>query len=124
MKLQLLDRRLAICRLGPDEAVPLWASSGSFLSITRTADELSIVCDEGSVPQEVTHAGGWRCLKVEGPLEFEETGILLSLISPLASAGIAVFVVSTHDTDYILIRESRLDEAKECLVAAGHHVAP
>ena len=120
--LKLFDRRMAISRFGPDEAIPAWAGGGSLLSITRTASELSIVCAEEEVPDGVRCERGWRCVMVDGPLDFSETGILVALIAPLADAGIAVFVVSTFDTDYILVKDDRIGEAVERLVAAGHHL--
>ena len=78
MTLTVLPGRLAICRLPAGEELPSWALSHPFLSITRTPEELSVVCADDSVPQEVSSQPGWRCLKVEGPLDFALTGILLS----------------------------------------------
>ena len=108
LTIQVLDQRLAICRLAGDAAVPDWCPKGSFVSITRTPDELSLVCEEVLVPEELDAERNWRALKVKGPLDFSLTGILASLITPLAKAGIPVFAISTYDTDYILVKNKNL----------------
>jgi hypothetical protein len=122
MRLQLLADRFAVCRCAASEPYPAWARGGSFLSLTRTSEELSIVCREDLVPQQVRQEIGWRCLQVEGPLEFSQTGVLAGLATPLADREIPVFVVSTYDTDYLLVPEVRLDDALATLQAAGHLV--
>jgi uncharacterized protein len=91
-------------------------------SITRTPDELSVVCAEEAVPAGVRAEHGFRCLSVVGPLDFSATGILASFASPLAEAGVSVFVVSTFDTDLVLVRQALLSQAVAVLRAAGHHV--
>jgi hypothetical protein len=91
-------------------------------SVTRTADELSIVCSAASVPTAVSAQRGFRCLRVVGPLDFAATGILESLLRPLADAGVSVFVVSTYDTDYVLVRAACLEPAVAALCRAGHEV--
>lgn len=122
IRLRVLPGTLAICRLGPDDAVPDWAG-GPFVAITRTPDELSVVCDEAGVPGEVRAERGWRALQVEGPLDFSLTGVLAGLTAPLAAAGISVFVLSTFDTDYLLVREHDLPSAVIALRQAGCTVA-
>lgn len=112
LSLSVLPRRLAICRLGKDDPIPGWLTKGGeFFSITRTLDELSIVCEESVVPAEVRAEKGWRAFKIEGPLDLSLTGILASLTSPLAAAEISVFAISTSDTDYLLVKSERLEEA-------------
>ena len=101
---------LAVCRLASDAPLPSWSVHGPLISITRTADELSIVCPEERVPEGTTIERGWRSLKVEGPLDFALTGILVRLTTPLATAAISVFCFSTFDTDYVLIQ--RGDESR------------
>ena len=123
LTLSVLPDTLAVCRLGPDDALPPWARAGEFRVVTRTPSELSIVCPEGSVPDGVTSNRGWRAIAVAGTLDFALTGILASLASPLAAAGVSIFAVSTYDSDYILVKQETLARALEALAAAGHHVA-
>ena len=94
--------------------------SKSFLSITYTQDELSLVCWDAQVPDDVKCERAWRALKVQGPLDFALTGILSSLSTPLSEHGIAIFAVSTFDTDYILVKEEKLSYATEVLEQHGH----
>ncbi len=122
LTLSLLPEKLAICRLDPDADVPTWTSGSRFLSITRTDDELSVVCAEAGVPEEVKSDRGWRCLKVAGPLDLALTGILASLANPLAEARINIFAVSTYDTDYLLVKEGTLARTIDVLVRSGHRV--
>ena len=122
LALSVLPDALAICRLSSDVPKPDWALAGDFFSITRTADELSIVCPQSNVPPEIQCDRDWRCLKVEGPLDLSLIGILASLTVPLARMGICIFVVSTYDTDYVLVKEKRLEEAVLVLSQEGHHV--
>jgi uncharacterized protein len=122
LPLSLLPETLAVCRLAADAPVPAWAWTGEPASVTRTREELSIVCRAGAVPEGVDAEQGWRCLKVEGPLDFALTGILAALASPLAAAGVALFALSTFDTDYLLVKAETLDRAVEALRAAGHRV--
>lgn len=119
LSLTLVPYRLAICRLDAADALPGWAAAGAFFAITRTDDELSIVCQQELAPSDVTCQRGWRCLKVAGPLDFALTGILARLATPLANAGIPVFALSTYDTDYLLVSEDRLAAAVAVLRAAG-----
>jgi hypothetical protein len=122
LTLTALEEIFGICRLPPEHPIPGWAQGGGFVSITRTDEELSIVCPEAAVPDGVVCEKGWRCLRVEGPLDFALTGILASLVSPMARAGISVFAVSTHDTDYLLVRSKDLEEAKTLLRNEGHRL--
>ena len=122
LTLSVLPETLAVCRLGPDDAVPPWAGAGSFRAVTRTASELSIVCRDASVPAAVTANRGWRAIAVDGTLDFALTGVLASLASPLAAAGVSIFAVSTYDTDYVLVKQDALDRAVAALAAAGHRV--
>ncbi|MBL7850852.1 MAG: ACT domain-containing protein [Cyclobacteriaceae bacterium] len=106
---------LAICRLDPGSEIPAWARDSSFFSITRTADELSIVCDAALVPEGVKRVSAWRAFKVEGPLDFSLTGIVSSISGVLAANQVPLFVISTYDTDYILVQEGDFLRAKEVL---------
>jgi hypothetical protein len=104
------------------EPIPAWALLGSFFSVTRTAEELSIVCPEQRVPASTQAERGWRGLKVAGPLDFALTGILAGLASALSEAGISLFAVSTFDTDYVLVRTADLERAIAALEAGGYRV--
>jgi len=103
LRLSEMDDHFAICRLNSTSEIPIWARQGSFYSVTRTNDELSVVCRQEDVPPGITCEREWRCLKVEGPLSFELTGIMASVARPLAEAGISMFTIGTYETDYILI---------------------
>lgn len=122
LRLSLLGERLAVCRLDSQAAVPSWTSDGSFFSITRTPEELSIVCPDENVPEDAVCERDWRAFKVEGPLDFTETGILAALAGPLAGAGVSIFAVSTYDTDYVLMKEEQLDVAITALSSDGHEI--
>jgi hypothetical protein len=123
LKFRRLPEAYAIVRLAPDASVPGWATKGEFTSITRTADELSIVCPTENLPSDVSSPHRWVCLKLEGPFPFSQTGVLLSFIEPLSSNGIPIFAISTYDTDYVLIKEEFAGMALEGLQAAGHELA-
>lgn len=121
MQLIVLSDKLAVCRLSPAEDVPSWVwRNKTLLSVTYTADELSVVCASGNVPNDVQCERHWRSMKVQGPLDFSLTGILASLAGPLAGAGIAIFALSTYDTDYILVKEDMLQQAVTVLQQHGH----
>ena len=123
LRLSVLEDRLAICRLAPDSEVPSWATEAGFFSITRTTDELSIVCPAPNIPDEVICESGWRALVLEGPLDFSLVGILASVATPLAEAGVSVFAISTYDTDYLLVQEDSLGTAVAALRESGHGVS-
>jgi hypothetical protein len=120
LTLSLLPDNYSICRLGPAADIPPWALAGNFFSITRTEEELSLVCSQEVVPDGVLCEKGWRCIMVVGPLDFSLTGILASLIASLAEAGISVFAISTFDTDYLLVKADNLKRALLKLQEAGH----
>jgi hypothetical protein len=112
----------AVCRLPPAAVVPDWAWTGEVACVTRTRDELSIVCRADLVPQGVLAEAAWRCLRVKGPLDFALTGVFARLAQPLADAGISLFAVMTYDTDYVMVKDDRLDAALAALSAAGHQI--
>ena len=124
MKLVRVAGAFAVCRLPPKSAPPSWLfESSSFYSLTKTDDELSIVCLQHLVPANVTPCEkDWSCLKVQGPLDFGLTGIMASLATPLAKVGISMFAVATFDTDYLLVKTNRLEEAIEALKNEGHDI--
>lgn len=121
LSLALLPDLLAVCRLDPDAPLPV-ATPAGFWSLTRTADEISVILPEDQVQPGWKVEPGWRAFHVAGPLDFGLTGVLASLAQPLADAGIPVFVLSTFDTDYLLVKEVRLERATQTLFKAGHTV--
>ena len=105
LPLELLPQSFAVCRLAPDADPPKWANaSASFLTISRTAEELSITAEQRVIPAEVPCERGYRALRVKGPLPLDLIGILASLAGPLADAGISIYAISTYDTDYVLVK--------------------
>jgi len=123
LTLEILPGAFAVARLDPGAEVPLWAQGGAFVSISRTADELSIVCSEPAVPSSIQAQRGFRCLRVAGPLDFSAIGVLASLTGPLARASISIFTVSTYATDYLLLPAADLERAMAALTGAGHTVS-
>ena len=121
-RLTLLASPMALCRLAPDAAIPSWVEHASLVSITRTSDELSIICDAHLVPQGVTTEDGWRAFKMSGPLEFTMVGVLAAILNPLADAKVSILAISTYDTDYVLVTEPDLPAALAALRQAGHQV--
>lgn len=122
MNLISLVGSYAIARFSPETSLPKNLLSGrGFVSVTRTRDELSVVCEADAVrtlsPDSVET--GWHLLQVEGPLAFSMTGVLASLSVPLAEAGVSLFAISTFDTDYLLVREGSLEKALDALTGAG-----
>jgi len=124
LKFRWLPGPYAIVRLAPDAVIPDWATKGEFTSISRTADELSIVCPADNLPRDAHSPHRWICLKLEGPFPFSQTGVLLSFIEPLSRNGIPIFAISTYDTDYVLIQEEFAGAAIGLLQQAGHELFP
>jgi hypothetical protein len=122
MRLREMDGRFAVARLDPADPFPAWAR-GSFVSVTRTHGELSVVCDAGSMPEHVSADRGWRCLEVEGPMPLDVVGVAAQLTTVLAEAMVNLLIISTHDTDYILVKEEKFANACAALREAGHAVA-
>jgi len=105
----------AIARLAPRDPLPAWAA-GAFVSMTRTSDELSVVCLDSAVPAGIRADRGWRCVRAEGPLPLTAVGVAAEFTAVLARAGISALIVGTFDTDYILVKADRFEEA---MVALG-----
>jgi len=118
----VLDETFGICRLDPSALVPERVYQSSFFSITRTPNELSIVCTETHIPKSHRCSRGWRCFQVKGPLDLSETGILSTLSRSLAEAEIPIFALSTHDTDYLLVKEQDFKRTVETLESNGHKI--
>ena len=121
LTLRLLNDTFAICRLSADAPIPAWAvANGPFVSITRTSEELSVVCLQSLVPAGVRSEPDWRCFQLAGPIPFATVGVLASLTGPLAQQGISVFAISTFDTDYLLVKNKDLPATIEALKQSGH----
>jgi len=124
VSVRVLDGELAVCRLPAGAPAPPAPAGAELFAVTRTREELSVVCPAAHAPADATVEPGWRALCVLGPLDFGLTGILASLAAPLAAAGVSIFAISTYDTDYVLVREDALAAAVEALRGAGHVVSP
>jgi hypothetical protein len=120
LTLSLLSDTFAICRLEPEADIPSWALAGDFFSVTRTKEELSLVCLQKIVPEETRCEKDFRSIKVEGPLDFALVGVLASLTKALAQEEISILAISTFDTDYLLVKEAQVDRAVQKLSQAGH----
>ncbi len=122
LTMKLLKEKYGVCRLDKTELIPKWAQNSEIFSITRTSDELSIVCIEDSIPNDIKCEKDWRILKIEGPLDFSLIGILASISTILAQKGISIFAISTYDTDYILVKNKDIDNAVESLIKERYEV--
>jgi hypothetical protein len=121
MDLRTLDETFAVARLAADAPVPEWVGGNDLLAVVRTRNELSIVCRDEAVPAQITEVQrGFKAFVVTGTLDFALVGIIADLAKPLADAGIPIFGISTYDTDHILVRVERFDDARIALLAAGH----
>ena len=120
LRFSVLPGSWAVLRLPPDAEVPAGILLPPFHSVTRTTAELSVVCLEAPFPPGVRAETGWALLALEGPFAFDLVGILAAFLAPLAAAGVGVFALSTFDTDYVLVKRERLDDALAALAAAGH----
>jgi hypothetical protein len=122
LRFRRLPGQFAITRLAANSPVPAWALSGVFSSLTRTRDELSVVCAAENVVPGAASQSGWICFKLEGPFPFSQTGILAAFINPLSHNGVPIFAISTFDTDYVLIQDRFLGVAEDLLRNAGHEL--
>ena len=122
LELVVLAGSFGVCRLGPESALPSWVDDGEFWTVSRTMDELSLVCEERLIPSGVASERGYACLKLLGPFDFTEVGIVAGVTGALAEQEISVFVISTFDTDYVLVRGNLLPDAIDALREAGYAV--
>ncbi len=119
MKLTLVDGLYSIARIPPSTAIPQWHLSSRFFSISKSEDEISIVCEDHLIPEEVKKDAGWILFKFKDKLDFQLTGILSSIAAPLAEHKISIFAVSTFDTDYILVERKAIERTMEILEKCG-----
>lgn len=124
--LRILDGDYSVNRLPGSDSIPAWADGNGFVSISRTTEELSVLCLSQRVPKSLQEdrqsETGWTCLQLVGPFAFTLTGILLAVLEPLAAANIGIFAVSTFDTDYVMVKHTHLAQAIEALTRAGHTI--
>lgn len=118
-RFRALPDRYAVCRLPAQSVVPAWAA-GPFLNITFTDDEVAVICPAENVPMTVRAERNWRVLKLVGPFSFNAIGVLASLATPLARAGISLLSIATYDTDYFLVKTEVFEDAITVLLSAGH----
>lgn len=122
LTMKLLREKYGVCRLSKTDSIPEWAQSCDFFSVTRTEDELSVVCAQDCIPEGIKCEMDWRVLKIQGPLDFSLIGILASISTTLAQRGISIFAVSTYDTDYILVKDRDIDNAISALLNERYEV--
>jgi hypothetical protein len=122
LNLKLSPHLYAACQFDPDKNIPYWALLGDFVSLTRTHEELSIVCQQENVPDDIEAERGWRCVQVQGAFDFSVAGVHVSLAVPLAEADISVLGIATFATDYLLIKEENVEQALQVLKWAGHSI--
>jgi len=120
LKLSIIEDHFTIHRFPPNHEIPKQIYENQFCSISKTEDELSIVCSFSALPGSNISETGWSCIKVLGPLDFSLTGILADISAVLAKAAVSIFAISTFDTDYVLVKSEKLQAAKEALQKAGY----
>jgi len=122
LTMKLLKEKYGVCRLNKNDLIPEWAQNCDFFSITKTCDELSIVCSQDDIPNDIQFEKDWKILKIEGPLDFSLIGILASISTILAQKGISIFAISTYDTDYILVKNKDIRNAIDSLVKERYEI--
>lgn len=131
LRFRVFQGPYGVARLSRTKEIPPWAAlpsasepsaSGDFYSLTVTDEEVSVVTAEHRIPEEAKAERSWSLLKVEGPLDFSLTGILAEIATILSTASIPIFAISTYDTDCILVKQDKVQEATAALKGAGHTV--
>jgi uncharacterized protein len=124
LRLKVFPNKYAICRFNPHAAIPGWLARTEFFSVTRTAEELSVVAlQEIAVEEDTACSRDWRIMKIEGPLDLTIVGLIAGVAGVFKDAGVPIFTMSTYDTDYIMVKEQDLASGIRALQAAGHEVA-
>jgi hypothetical protein len=122
LTVSILPEHLAICRLDAGASVPVWAEQGTFVSVTRTREELTVICPEDRIAPEVEASRNWRAFRLQGPFDLNLVGLLVSVAAPLAQAGVSILPIGTYDTDYVLVRQTQLEAAIRALRFIGIEV--
>lgn len=120
LKLKQMTGLYAISQLAFDAPVPAWMFGDGVSSFARGTDELTLVCRQDLVPQDVVSDREWMCFEVVGPFSLGETGIVLSLLRPLSENDIGIFLIPTFSTDYLLLKAHEAERGRRHLMAAGH----
>jgi len=122
LRYSVIPGEWAVVRRAAAAPPPGWLdeAAGDFVSVTRTAEELSVVCPAAGVPETERAERGWALVKLHGPFPFAQVGVLASVAAPLAAAGVSLFALSTFDTDYLLVKRADLGAARRALAGAGH----
>lgn len=116
IKISILPEVFGICHFDKNTPIPEWALKGSFFSLTKTDQELSLVFPQNKIPPGVLFEKGWRAFRVEGIVEgIFVPGIIAFLSKPLADAEISIFNISTFETNYIFVQEKDFEKAKKIL---------
>lgn len=119
LTIKVLGELFGVCKLAADAAFPDWLPTNDVVFVARTSDELSIMCAQKYIPSEQDASRGWYCLRIDGELAFDEVGVVARIATPLAEAGLSIFVISTHDRDYVLVAKSDLAVALNAYREAG-----
>ncbi len=122
LQFEVFPKRFAVCQLDMAKPLPNWLLKSSFYTVSKTTDELSVVCEEDLVQDEIQKSVGWRLLKINAVLDISLTGITAQFSTALANAGVNLLVIATYNTDYILVEEAKLTTAIEALRGAGFEV--
>ena len=120
MEIKILEQDLTVCRI---ESLPGVDLHGELFFLARTDEELSLVCPTSMAPaQTMGREDEWRAMRIQGQLDFSLVGILSNIAGILAERGISIFAVSTYNTDYVLVKSDRLNEAVDALTQNGYEI--
>ncbi|MCA0456938.1 MAG: ACT domain-containing protein [Chloroflexi bacterium] len=122
LTLKLLPELFGILKLPPTERFPAWVADAPLFFAARTSDELSVMCPQAIIPAGLAYSANWHCLRVHGELAFDEVGVAARLARPLAEAGLSIFVVSTHDRDYVFVARDDLPRVISAYEGVGFHI--
>ncbi|PZG06811.1 ACT domain-containing protein [Micromonospora craterilacus] len=126
LEIAVLPGEYAVCRMAADSTLPPGLSGGlagdHIVTVSWTADGMSVICPAERAPGEADRETAWRCLRVAGPTDVAVTDTLTALVDPLGEARVSIVAFSTYDTDYVLVPAVLLAEATAALVRAGHRV--
>ena len=120
--MKLLEPEFSVVKLSAESEVPAWVLRSDVYFLSKTSDELSIMCPRSGAPDNVQRSDGWRCLRVDVELGFEQIGVVATVSTPVANAGISLFLVSTYDRDYVLVHQENLTRALQAYEESGFSV--